>query len=465
MDTNIMELREAVDALSAEVSELTELDEITPEQDQRLDDALDELDAARAQLDKAETRAARVAKALAERTGEAPGVPDPPQFMRRVDADVDARTAPIGEVRDAARKIIEEARFLSPGQQDVAERRLFGATASYSSDAVARRLVATERPEYRDAFFKGVTGQESMWTDAERRAVAEVRAMSLTDTSGGYGVPVLIDPTVLITDGQGLLGVLEYARIETITTDAWKGVSAAHTAWSFDAEAAEVSADDSTFAQPSVTAHSARGFIPYSIEIGMDYPGFASEMGRLLNDGYMDLLAENLMTGAGDGSNAPWGLFTTTTTTVDVTTDNTFGAEDLDAVWAAVPEKFRARSVWVMNVDVENDIRGFGSGTATSRFTVDQTREGISLLNGKPVVLSDHAPTWTGTDGASILVVGDLSNYVVAQRAGMTVEYIPHLFGTTNARPTGQRGWFAHARVGADLVVQNSVRKLKNQTT
>lgn len=456
------ELRAEIEALETEVRDTAAADETTPEQDDRLDAAADELPALRSELAKAEKREALLDEV---RAGRPTVAAEAPQVIRKTETDIDLRTASAGEVRDAARKIIDEARFLSADQQEVAERRMFGRTANYSSDAVARRLVATERPEYREAFFKGVTGNEAMWTDDERRAVAEVRAMSLTDTSGGFGVPVLIDPTVLITDGQGLLGILDYCRIETITNDAWKGVSAAHTAWSFDAEAAEVSADDSTFAQPSVAAESARGFIPYSIEVGMDYPGFATEMGRLLNDGYMDLLAENLMTGAGSGSNAPWGLFTTTTTTVDVTTDNTFGAADLDKVWKEVPEKFRARSTWVMNVDVENEIRGFGSGTATSRFTVDQTREGISLLNGKPVVLSDHAPEWAATDGAKILAVGDLSNYLVAQRAGMTVEYIPHLFGTTNARPTGQRGWFAHARVGADLVVQNSVRVLKNITT
>ena len=30
----------------------------------------------------------------------------------------------------------------------------------------------------------------------------------------------------------------------------------------------------------------ARGFIPYSIEVGQDYPGFASEMSQLLAEGY-----------------------------------------------------------------------------------------------------------------------------------------------------------------------------------
>jgi HK97 family phage major capsid protein len=306
-------------------------------------------------------------------------------------------------------------------------------------------------------------GQDYLLTEDERRAVTEFRAMSTTTTAGGFGIPVLIDPTVLVTNGTGLLGLLPYCTIEPVTNGVWKGVSAGNTEWSFDAEGAEVSDDASTFAQPSVTAHKAQALIPYSIEIEQDYPGFASEMTMLLRDGYEDLLAEKLMTGT--GSSQPWGIFLTTTTTVNVTTDNTFGAPDIDKVWADLPEKFRARATWVMNVDVENDIRGFGSGTATSRFTVDQTAGGISLLNGRPVVLSDYAPTWTGTDGASILVLGDFSKFVVAQQVGMTVELVPHLTSTGNNRPNGTRGWYAYARVGSDKSVQNAFRKLKNITT
>ena len=225
----------------------------------------------------------------------------------------------------------------------------------------------------------------------------------------------------------------------------------------------EVSEDGPTLAQPAVDVHMAQAFIPYSIRVGQDYPGLATELGRLVNDGYLELMSSALAIGT--GSSQPWGAFITTMTTTTVTTDNTFGAPDIDLTWAALGERFRSRSVWFMNVDVENDIRGFGSGTATSRFTVDQTREGISLLNGRPVVLSDYAPTWAGTDAAAILVLGDFSNYVVAQRAGMTVEYVPHVFGATTGRPTGQRGLYAYARVGADKVVQNAFRRLKNITT
>ena len=81
------------------------------------------------------------------------------------------------------------------------------------------------------------------------------------------------------------------------------------------------------------------------------------------------------------------------------------------------------------------------------------------------MVLSDYAPEWSGTDAAKILAIGDFKQFVIAQRAGMEIELVQTLFGTTTNRPTGERGWFAHARVGSDKAVLNAFRVLKNQTT
>lgn len=61
----------------------------------------------------------------------------------------------------------------------------------------------------------------------------------------------------------------------------------------------------------------------------------------------------------------------------------------------------------------------------------------------------------------NILVFGEFQNYVVADRVGTTVEFIPHLFALGNNRPSGQRGWYAYARVGADSVNDGAFRVLQ----
>jgi predicted phage gp36 major capsid-like protein len=44
----------------------------------------------------------------------------------------------------------------------------------------------------------------------------------------------------------------------------------------------------------------------------------------------------------------------------------------------------------------------------------------------------------------------------------MSVELVPHLLHTSNNRPSGQRGWFAWARIGADSINDLAFRLLQN---
>jgi HK97 family phage major capsid protein len=58
-------------------------------------------------------------------------------------------------------------------------------------------------------------------------------------------------------------------------------------------------------------------------------------------------------------------------------------------------------------------------------------------------------------------IIGDFDNYVIADRIGMTVEFVPHLFGS-NQRPTNSRGWLAYVRHGADSVNDGAFRMLNS---
>ena len=380
--------------------------------------------------------------------------------------DVSVRSLSAGEARDRALKRLEDREsvmHLRDEQVERVERLVRTRSENLDGAAVARALVATERPAYRSAFMKAITQVTPAFTPEEARAVDEVRAASLTSTSGGYGVPVLIDPTILLT-GQGSLNPMRrIARQVTITTNAWKGVSSAGVSWSYDAEAAAVSDDSPTLAQPSVTVHAARGFIPYSIEISQDYPGFADEFGRLLAEGYDELQAAAFITGSGSG--APFGIVTAldanTTVEVVVTSDGVFQAADIDKAWTALPDRAKGNATWLMNSDVDSYIALWGD--AYGGRTVDLTGR-ATTLRGRPVEVATNMPAFTGTTGAAnILVVGDFRNYLIVDRVGMSVELVPHLFDVTNNMPTGQRGLFAFARHGADSIDDGSFRLLQNQ--
>ena len=67
----------------------------------------------------------------------------------------------------------------------------------------------------------------------------------------------------------------------------------------------------------------------------------------------------------------------------------------------------------------------------------------------------------TVTTGSNILLAGDFSEYLIYDRIGVSIEYVPQVFDTSTGRPTGQRGYLAHWRVGADVLNSNAFRVLK----
>lgn len=251
-----------------------------------------------------------------------------------------------------------------------------------------------------------------------------------------------------------------------MTTNIWKGVSSAGVSWSFDTESSAVSDDSPTLAQPTVTVHMARGFLPYSLEIGQDYPSFAEEMATLLAAGYDELLVDKFTRGSGSGE--PNGILTAlsanTNVRVKVQTAGSIGALDPYSVWKALPQKYRRRASWLMNVGVNNAFRQLGTANVYHASTVTLPEAWADALFNRGVYESPYMPDTTtstsATDGYAI--VGDFANYVVARRGGMSVELIPHLVDVTNNRPTGQRGWFAWARIGGGTSADVAFRLLVN---
>ncbi|MFI0481736.1 phage major capsid protein [Actinomadura sp. 9N215] len=323
---------------------------------------------------------------------------------------------------------------------------------------IARLCLATSSPEYLRAWSKCASGRGHMISTEEQRALE--RAMSLTDAQGGYLVPFQLDPTVIISADGSRNQIRQVARQVIATGDLWNGVSSGAVSWSWDAEATEVSDDAPTFAQPSIPVHKAAGFIPISIEALEDEANVTAEVARLLAFGRDVLEAEAFTTGSGAGQ--PTGIVTALTGTPSVVTSTTtdvFAAADIYKLDAALPARYRASSAWLGNRSIYNLVRQFdtqGGAQMWERIGADVPPQ----LLGRPALeAEDMAGSVTATAENYLLVYGDFNNYVIADRVGMQIEFIPHLVGT-NRRPTGQRGWYAYYRVGADTVNDGGLRML-----
>jgi HK97 family phage major capsid protein len=482
-----------LDEIHTRMEELGELDELNDDEQREFDGLGDEFRG----VDEHRKRLERAAKLAEVRTGAAqvPGrrlrVESGSQGSRS-DYDRDAIMEPdsiedcrfrnpwdLSEVRTYGRDRGEtnaeyRARALSAvekikGTSDDVRQAMTKIIEGYDEDGkLARQCLLTSSPAYTRAWAKLATNRQHLLSGEEQSAISEARAMSLTDSAGGYLVPFQLDPTVIITSAGSRNDIRQFARTVIATGDVWNGVSSGAVSWSWDAEGAEVSDDTTTFAQPTVAVHKAAGFVPITIEALQDEANVTAEVAKLLAFGKDSLEAAAFITGTGSGQ--PYGIVTAldgTSAEISPATAETFALADVYGTYDALPARHRGAASWLANNLIYSKIRQFDTAGGAGLWT--------TLGNGTPPQLlgrpNGEAEAMDGSINAAatadnfVLAFGDFSNYVIADRIGMSVEFIPHLFHTSNNRPSGSRGWYAHYRVGANVVDPGAFKLLNIATT
>lgn len=367
--------------------------------------------------------------------------------------DGETRTA---DLRGRALSAIEETTHADDDARqaatDLLERR------DTRSGALARHVVATGRPEYRSAWSKIVSGQPHLLDDAERRAVAEARAMSLgTDSAGGYAVPWIIDPTVVSTVDTTINPMRGVARVESIVTDTWRGITRGAASARWAAEASEASDNSFTIDRPEIPVHKADAFVPFSVEIEGDWPALEAEAREAIAEQRDELEAAAFI--AGDGSGKPEGLLTGLGAAQTIDTGGAFSADSVYALRAALPSRYRGQAAFGADLGVYQAIRQFDTAGGADLW--------VQIGGGEPNTLVGHPAVEFGamegdptTNDAVILAFGYWRRYLIVDRVGMTIELVPHLVGA-NGRPTGERGFYAYWRVGGKVLVPDAFRALK----
>jgi HK97 family phage major capsid protein len=331
----------------------------------------------------------------------------------------------------------------------------------------ARYIEAVGDPDYHSAFGKlfddPMTGHLRM-TREETAAIEKVSAVEQlrglvtgTGSAGGFALPIVIDPSIMLTSSGALNPIRQRARVITTNTTEWRGVSSAGVTASYDPEASEVSDDTPTLAQPTILTEMARAFVPFSIEVGQDWGSLQTELLTLIADARDVLDATKFYSGT--GTDEPNGVITGLTTTQRVQTAGAgaFALGDVYSLKQAVPARFFPNASFAWHPNRIDTIYRFVGGNSTEP-PVLPTRDGPLL--GKPNDEWSAIPT-ASTTGTKIGLCGDFNaGYTIVDRIGMQAELVPHLFGASQ-RPTGQRGIFAFWRTGAKVVVPEALRYLE----
>ena len=172
-----------------------------------------------------------------------------------------AALSPVGHEFNRMRSVGDDARSTAVRNIEN-ERRFPDAVRSAAVDVIERAgngpiatIAATlSDPDYTTAWLKVI--REPLrghleWSPREQAAFTKSldlqRAMSIgTNSAGGYAVPFVLDPSIIITGTGAINPMRKLATVKQVPAGNWHGVTGAQVVASWDAEATAVSDDTPT---------------------------------------------------------------------------------------------------------------------------------------------------------------------------------------------------------------------------
>jgi len=375
---------------------------------------------------------------------------DPFDAMDKVSDNLISR----GELRDRALDAIELVAQRSMIQHDWAEEatKKVQAGGYFKDNNIARHILETGSPEYYDAFEKYIR-------DPEHMSTATRAALNLGVASGGYLLPFVLDPTIVLTNNASANPYRRISNVKTTTSSTWNGVTSAGITAAWLAEGVASTDQSPTVGNIVITPLKAAAWVFGSFEVLSD-TDFGQQLPRLLADA-KDRLEEAAFA-TGTGTAQPTGVIVGGTTTQTTVTTGAYVVTDVYNIHAALPPRFRnsPSCAWVANVAQINRTRALDTAMGSS-FWTNLGKDQPEQLMGKPIYESSSIdPVLTTTHKP--MVFGDFSNYYIVDRVGVSIIYEPMVTGTGASAniPSGQSGWFMYWRVGANVATPAAFRVL-----
>jgi HK97 family phage major capsid protein/HK97 family phage prohead protease len=382
------------------------------------------------------------------------------------------------EFRDDAKRILESTTFSPLADVARSQDKINQLLDTDVKGEIAERVKYTSSPMYLRAFEKIIKAKGSTigLSPEEQRGTALAVGV---DATGGFAVPFAFDPTV-IAIGVWTGAVNPYRRVCRVVnisgTDTWNALTSTVVVATRTTEAAASVEQGPTLAQPQYIVKRAQGQITASFEMFQDRTDLAAELGVLIQEAKDNEEEASWAVGPGTTTtslgvappNGTSGAYTSLTTATSVT----LAAADADAVEAALPVRHRFGAQWFMN---RTSIRRFQTlETAGGKLFNGANYQSVGVpeldragntglrLLGYPI---NESPTIPTAQTANI-VIGTLlspNSYVIVERVGMSVQFIPFILNSS-ALATGQQALYFMYRNHAAPINVDAGRTLRYLT-
>jgi len=361
---------------------------------------------------------------------------------RSLSAEESAQYDTIFAKAEELRASIAREESLANAERDAAEAALRSKDAQRdvksgkSVDDETRALGKTGTDEYRAAFGKLLSQGARSLTDAETRAL-----QADSDTAGGFTVAPQQFVSQLIKDMDNEVFMRQRATKFSLASAASMGAASlandpADSDWTTELATGN---EDSTmsFGKRELNPHPLAKRIKLSNKLlRMSTIGIDSLVRSRLAYKFAVSQEKAFMTGHGVGQ--PLGIFTASangiTTARDVSTGNTTTSITFDGLIEAkysLKGAYWNKADWIFHRDAMKMIAKLKNGEGDYIWR-ESVRDGEpDRLLGRPVMMSEYAPN-TFTTGLYVGMLGDYSNYWIADALDFQVQVLKELYAETN---------------------------------
>lgn len=269
----------------------------------------------------------------------------------------------------------------------------------------------------------------------------EVRALSAgTATEGGYLVmpQEMVNALIKSVDDEVLIrGWATKYRIPTAASLGAPSLTADPADADWTTELA-IGGEDSTmaFGKRELTPRPLAKLIKISNKLLRAAPGIEGIVNARLSYKFAISQEKAFLTGSGAGQ--PLGVFTASgsgiSTARDVSTGNTGTAFTVDGLINAkysLKQQYQRSAKWLFHRDAVSMLAKLKDGEGQYLWQPSKTVADPDMLLGNPVFMSEYAPN-TFTSGLYVGLLGDFSNYWIADALDMQMQRLVELYAATN---------------------------------
>jgi HK97 family phage major capsid protein len=384
---------------------------------------------------------------------------------RSLNAEETGKYDELFKKQDELRASIAREEQLAEVERQAAEQTLRNKDAQRDAgkgkptDPEARATGVRGTDEYRAAFSKLLTQGARSLTDAETRAL-----QADSDTAGGYMVAPEQFVDSLIKTVDNMVFIRQRATKFRLSTSNSMGSP------SLDADPADAdwTAEIATGGEDSTMAFGKRELktspLAKRLKVSNSLLRLSGGIEALVRNrlAYKFAVSQEKAFLTGSGSNQPLGVFTASangvTTARDVATGNSSTAPTMDGLISAkysLKGQYWNNADWLFHRDVLAVVSKLKDGDGQYMWR-ESVREGEpDRLLGRPVMQSEYAPN-TMTSGLYVGILGDFSNYWIADALDFQVQVLKELYAETN-----QTGYIGRLETDGAPVLAEAFARVK----